>query len=250
VRSPLGFWDGPPVISHRWQQTSVAGWVAQPLPRRQDGGWHSRHHPLAARVGVIAPVLAHRFVDHLAASARHCMAEDTQPAGQHFFANLRGQLPDRLRDLTFWRQHLRHVQKAPQPGTLSGPVVCNINRFREAVGGVFRGARAPWEPGHGVFCLKNWHSRSVPRFPRAEGGCAPAGERGARSANGVPHRGRLETPGGTSDRSALRMRVSAPRSITPEWVNAVRRGTPGRQCPSGENRLPGGLTARLPRNKI
>jgi hypothetical protein len=51
------------------------------------------------------------FMDHLAAFARQCLADDTTVAVLHFFAGLRGRLADRLRDLTFCRQRLRHVQE-------------------------------------------------------------------------------------------------------------------------------------------
>jgi serine/threonine protein kinase len=54
------------------------------------------------------------FVDHLAAFARQCLTEDTSVAVLHFFAALRGRLSDRLRDLTFCRQRLRHVEEALQ----------------------------------------------------------------------------------------------------------------------------------------
>jgi hypothetical protein len=52
------------------------------------------------------------FVDHLAAFARQCLAEDTLSAVQQFYGFLQGRLTDRLRDLTFCRQRLRHVQEA------------------------------------------------------------------------------------------------------------------------------------------
>ena len=52
------------------------------------------------------------FVDHLAAFARQCLAEDTLCAVQQFFGFLHGRLADRLRDLTFCRQRLRHMQEA------------------------------------------------------------------------------------------------------------------------------------------
>jgi hypothetical protein len=62
------------------------------------------------------------FVDHLAAFARQCLAEDTQSAVQHFFAGLRGRLNDRLRDLTFCRQRLRHMQESrPAPTRWTRP---------------------------------------------------------------------------------------------------------------------------------
>jgi serine/threonine protein kinase len=52
------------------------------------------------------------FVDHLAAFARQCLAEDTLAAVQQFYGFLQGRLADRLRDLTFCRQRLRHMQEA------------------------------------------------------------------------------------------------------------------------------------------
>ncbi len=50
------------------------------------------------------------FVDHLAAYARQCLAEDTTTVVLQFYAALRGKLADRLRDLGFCRQRLRHLQ--------------------------------------------------------------------------------------------------------------------------------------------
>jgi hypothetical protein len=52
------------------------------------------------------------FVDHLAAFARQCLAEDTLSAVQQFYGFLQGRLADRQRDLTFCRQRLRHMQEA------------------------------------------------------------------------------------------------------------------------------------------
>jgi serine/threonine protein kinase len=52
------------------------------------------------------------FVDHLAAFARQCLAEDTFAAVLQFYASLRGRLADRLRDLTFCRQRLRHLRQS------------------------------------------------------------------------------------------------------------------------------------------
>jgi hypothetical protein len=49
------------------------------------------------------------FMDHLAAFARQCLAEDVSAAVGQFFVVLRGRLNDQLRDLTFCRQRLRHV---------------------------------------------------------------------------------------------------------------------------------------------
>jgi serine/threonine protein kinase len=52
------------------------------------------------------------FIDHLAAFARQCLAEDTLAAVHQFYGFLQGRLADRLRDLTFCRQRLRHLQEA------------------------------------------------------------------------------------------------------------------------------------------
>jgi eukaryotic-like serine/threonine-protein kinase len=51
------------------------------------------------------------FVDHLAVYARQCMADDLSAVVGQFFATLRCRLDDRLRDLTFCRQRLRHMQQ-------------------------------------------------------------------------------------------------------------------------------------------
>jgi hypothetical protein len=52
------------------------------------------------------------FVDHLAAFARQGLAEDLGGAVRHFFQLLNGRLSERLRELTFCRQRLRHLQEA------------------------------------------------------------------------------------------------------------------------------------------
>lgn len=52
------------------------------------------------------------FVDHLAAFARQCLAEDTLSAVQQFYGLLQGRLAERLRDFGFCRQRLRHMQEA------------------------------------------------------------------------------------------------------------------------------------------
>jgi eukaryotic-like serine/threonine-protein kinase len=58
------------------------------------------------------------FVDHLAAFARQCLAEDTLASVQHFYSILQGRLADNLRDLGFCRQRLRHMQE-----TLNEPLL-------------------------------------------------------------------------------------------------------------------------------
>ncbi|MFO0929491.1 MAG: tubulin-like doman-containing protein [Gemmataceae bacterium] len=59
------------------------------------------------------------FLDHLAAFARQCLAEDTAAAVLQFFAALRGRLNDVLRDLGFCRQQLRAVQGYLTPETVA-----------------------------------------------------------------------------------------------------------------------------------
>ncbi len=59
------------------------------------------------------------FMDHLAAFARQCLADDLAGAVMLFYGNLRSRLNDRLRDLTFVRQRLRGLQEileAPEQG--------------------------------------------------------------------------------------------------------------------------------------
>jgi serine/threonine protein kinase len=50
------------------------------------------------------------FMDHLAAYARQCLVEDLGAALQQFLAALDGKLHEGLRDLSFCRQRLRHLQ--------------------------------------------------------------------------------------------------------------------------------------------
>jgi hypothetical protein len=56
-------------------------------------------------------------MDHLAAFARQCLGEELMAADQGFFEILGGRLSERLRELTFCRQRLRHLQE-----TLESPV--------------------------------------------------------------------------------------------------------------------------------
>jgi hypothetical protein len=64
------------------------------------------------------------LMDHLAAFARQCLAEEIMAADQCFFDLLSARLDERLRDLTFCRQRLRHLQEnfdmqAEESGDLS-----------------------------------------------------------------------------------------------------------------------------------
>jgi serine/threonine protein kinase len=56
------------------------------------------------------------FMDHLAAYARQCLVEDLGAAVQQFLAALDGKLHERLRDLSFCRQRLRHLQLSLDAG--------------------------------------------------------------------------------------------------------------------------------------
>ncbi len=52
------------------------------------------------------------FMDRLAAFARQRLTEEVVRAGQQFFISLHGQLGERLRELSFCRQRLRHLQES------------------------------------------------------------------------------------------------------------------------------------------
>lgn len=67
------------------------------------------------------------FMDHLAAFARQCLAEDLLAAVQEFFHVLSGRLADQVRDLTFCRQRLRYMEEA-----LEGPAD-ELEDLQEAV---------------------------------------------------------------------------------------------------------------------
>ncbi len=52
------------------------------------------------------------FMDHLAAYSRQCLTEDLSAALGQFFNLVIARLSDRLRDLTYCRQRLRHMEEA------------------------------------------------------------------------------------------------------------------------------------------
>jgi hypothetical protein len=52
------------------------------------------------------------FLDHLAAFARQCLAEDVSATVAHFYGLVRGRLAERTQELGFCRQRLRHMQEA------------------------------------------------------------------------------------------------------------------------------------------
>jgi hypothetical protein len=76
------------------------------------------------------------FIDHLAAFARQCLAEDTLSAVQQFYGFLQGRLSDRLRDLNFCRQRLRHVQEAlaqTDPDTAAGALPLPLDEAMNSI---------------------------------------------------------------------------------------------------------------------
>jgi serine/threonine protein kinase len=69
------------------------------------------------------------FLDRLAAFARQCLAEDLTATVSQVYGILRGRLADRLRELTFCRQRLRHMQESLEivPGSVDdGDTVVNM----------------------------------------------------------------------------------------------------------------------------
>jgi hypothetical protein len=54
--------------------------------------------------------LLRAFMDHLAAFSRQRLVEEVVAVGMHFYATLAGRLHERLREVGFYRQRLRHVQ--------------------------------------------------------------------------------------------------------------------------------------------
>jgi hypothetical protein len=54
------------------------------------------------------------FMDHLTAYARQCLHDDMTAALTLFYTQLTGRLSEHVRDLTFCRQRLRHMQEALQ----------------------------------------------------------------------------------------------------------------------------------------
>ncbi len=75
------------------------------------------------------------FVDHLAAFARQCLAEDTLAGVLQFYSFLQGRLADRLRDLTFCRQRLRHMHEAMAQNageTTGGPASLPLDEWTGA----------------------------------------------------------------------------------------------------------------------
>jgi hypothetical protein len=60
------------------------------------------------------------FMDHLAAFARQRLIEEVAGSAQQFFAILHGRLEDRLRELAFTRQRLRHLQECLESPAVDG----------------------------------------------------------------------------------------------------------------------------------
>jgi hypothetical protein len=68
------------------------------------------------------------FMDHLAAFARQQLAEEMAGSAQQFFAILHGRLEDRLRELAFIRQRLRHLQECLESPAVDGDELA-VTRF-------------------------------------------------------------------------------------------------------------------------
>ena len=60
------------------------------------------------------------FMDHLAAFARQCLADDLVGAVHQCYLQIAAKLGERLRDLSFCRQRLRHLVQAFEAGELDG----------------------------------------------------------------------------------------------------------------------------------
>jgi hypothetical protein len=80
------------------------------------GGWGLQ----ALFLGNRSRRLLRVFMDYLAAYARQRLAEEVVGATQQFFALLHGRLAERLRDLGFCRQRLRHLQECLQAPAVEG----------------------------------------------------------------------------------------------------------------------------------
>src|SRR5262249_41934997 len=61
--------------------------------------------------GKTNPRLLRASVDRLAAVARQRLAEEVTGAARHFYLALSGKLGERLREMNFCRQRLRHLQE-------------------------------------------------------------------------------------------------------------------------------------------
>jgi serine/threonine protein kinase len=68
------------------------------------------------------------FMDHLAAFARQRLAEEVVGSAQQFFAILHGRLEDRIRELAFTRQRLRHLQECLESPSIDGEELA-VTRF-------------------------------------------------------------------------------------------------------------------------
>jgi serine/threonine protein kinase len=86
-----------------WQRLETA--LDQCLVEAQGGSWSLLFGNRSRRQLRV-------FIDHLTAFARQCLAEEVIGAGQAFYGYLKGRLGDRLRELTFCRQRLRHLQES------------------------------------------------------------------------------------------------------------------------------------------
>jgi hypothetical protein len=101
--------------AHRDHQALRTQQAAQQVERALDacraggeGGWGL---PALLLFGNRSRRLLRVFMDHLAAFARQCLAEEVLAAVPLFFQLVSARLGDRVRELTFCRQRLRHLQE-------------------------------------------------------------------------------------------------------------------------------------------
>jgi hypothetical protein len=109
------------------------------------------------------------YVDHLAAYARQCLADDTATAVLQFYALLCGKLSDRMRDIGFCRQRLRGLQDVLRiqiEDSLDGENVTDTATFAHTPGPTAYATNSSWgsaaTPGAGQTPLLSteayWHS--------------------------------------------------------------------------------------------
>ncbi len=101
-------WEKQKVRTHQ-AELKLAASLNGCLAEEETGGWS-----LPSLFGSRSRRLIGVFLDHLAAFARQCLTEEAIAAGQMFFAFLNRRLGDRLRELDFCRQRLRHLQESLQ----------------------------------------------------------------------------------------------------------------------------------------
>src|SRR5207302_2058289 len=102
-------------------QDDPGNWAKQALTKVRDWLGHGVGNTSAGECS--RSILASRparlrrvFVVHLTALARQCLADDLTAAVQQFFTFLGGRVGERIADVNFCRQRLRHLQQALEAG--------------------------------------------------------------------------------------------------------------------------------------